>query len=279
MTEGESTAGESRDAMKHSTESKVTALITGASSGIGLALATEIAAHGHDVVLVSRRRDALEAVAGMVEGKYGVRAVVIPADLRLPDAAQNLYDAVSEQRLDIGLLVNNAGFGLGGEFIETDMQLETDMIQVNVTALTQLTKLFGRAMVRRRNGRVMNVASTAAFQPGPLMAVYYASKAYVLSFSEALAEELRETGVTVTALCPGATATAFAETAQITNTRLFSHLGVANAELVARYGYKAMMRGDRVAIPRLRDRIMVQSERIAPRSLVTRLARLAQESR
>lgn len=265
--------------MKHSNESKKTALITGASSGIGLALATEIAAHGHDVVLVSRRRDALEAVAGMVEGKYGVRAVVIPADLRLPDAAQNLYDAVSEQKLEIDLLVNNAGFGLGGEFVETNMQLETDMIQVNVTALTQLTKLFGRAMVRRRTGRVMNVASTAAFQPGPLMAVYYATKAYVLSFSEALAEELRETGVTVTALCPGATATAFAETAQITNTRLFSHLGVANAELVARYGYKAMMRGDRVAIPRLRDRIMVQSERIAPRSLVTRLARLLQESR
>ena len=125
----------------------------------------------------------------------------------------------------------------------------------------------------------MNVASTAAFQPGPMMAVYYATKAYVLSFSEAVAEELRETGVTVTALCPGATSTDFAATAQITNSRLFTHLGVANAGDVASYGYKAMMRGERVAIPRIRDRIMVQSERMAPRFLVTKLARLAQENR
>jgi short-subunit dehydrogenase len=260
-------------------KSGITALITGGSSGIGLALAREIAAHGHDVVLSARNRDALEAAAGAIEGKYGVRADVIPADLRSADAADKLYQTISNQKLDIGILVNNAGFGLGGEFLETDLQREVEMIQVNITAVTQLTKMFAAGMVRRRSGRVMNVASTAAFQPGPLMAVYYATKAYVLSFSQAVAEELRDTGVTVTALCPGATATAFAETAEISNTRLFTRLGVDDAESVAAYGYKAMMRGERIAIPRLRDRVMVQAERITPRALVTTITRRLQENR
>jgi short-subunit dehydrogenase len=262
-----------------SSKSGITALITGGSSGIGLALAREIAAHGHNVVLVARNRDALEAAAGAIEGKYGVRADVIPTDLRLPDAADKLHETIVDQKLEIGILVNNAGFGLGGEFLETDLQREVEMIQVNVTAVTQLTKLFAAGMVRRRNGRVMNVASTAAFQPGPLMAVYYATKAYVLSFSQAVAEELRNTGVTVTALCPGATATAFADTAEISNTRLFTRLGVDDAESVAAYGYRAMMRGDRVAIPRLRDKIMVQAERLAPRALLTTIVRRVQENR
>lgn len=256
-----------------------TALITGASSGIGLELAKVIASHGHDVVLVARRVDALEAAAGVIEGKHGVTATVISGDLRNPDTAQEIHDRVADLRIEISILVNNAGFGLGGEFLETDLSRELEMIQVNVAALTQLSKLFAAGMVRRRWGRIMNVASTAAFQPGPLMAVYYATKAYVLSFSEAIGEELRDTGVTVTALCPGATATEFAATAQITNTKLFSKLGVADAENVAAYGYKAMMRGDRVAIPSFRDKIMVQSERFAPRNLVTRLSRMAQENR
>jgi short-subunit dehydrogenase len=264
---------------KSSSKSGTTALITGGSSGIGLALAKEIAAHGHDIVLVARHRDSLEAAAGVIEGKYGVRADVIPADLRLADAADKIYENISNQRLEIGILVNNAGFGLGGEFLETDLQREVEMIQVNVTAVTQLTKIFAAGMVRRRNGRIMNVASTAAFQPGPLMAVYYATKAYVLSFSQAVAEELRNTGVTVTALCPGATATDFADTAEISNNRLFTRLGVADADNVARYGYKAMMRGERIAIPALRDKIMVQAERLAPRALVTRIARRLQENR
>ncbi len=263
----------------HTTETKPTALITGASRGIGLELAKQLAANGHDVVLSARGRDALEAAAGLIEGKYAVNATVIPVDLRLPDAAEHLHSEVAAQKLEIGILVNNAGFGLGGEFLETDMQREVEMIQVNITALTQLTKIFGAAMVLRRKGRIMNLASTAAFQPGPLMAVYYATKAYVLSFTEAVAEELRDTGVTLTALCPGATATDFAETAQVTSSRLFTRLGVASPEDVAAYGYKAMMRGERVAIPSFRDKIMIQSERLVPRSLVTRLARLAQENR
>src|SRR5215211_4864490 len=170
---------------KQSSNSGNVALVTGASSGIGLALAREIAANGHDVVLTARNHDALEAAAGAIEGKHGVQAHVIPLDLRSHDAAEQLYQTISNQKLDIGILVNNAGFGLGGEFLETDLQREVEMIQVNVIAVTQLTKLFAAGMVRRRGGRIMNVASTAAFQPGPLHAVYYATKAYVLSFSQA----------------------------------------------------------------------------------------------
>jgi short-subunit dehydrogenase len=264
---------------RKSPDEKSFALITGASRGIGLELAKECAKHGHDVVLVARRQDALEAAAGQIEGKYGVRAIVLPADLTDPAAPSEISAAMIEQEIVVHMLINNAGFGLGGEFLETDIEREIEMIQVNVTALTQLTKLFVRSMVKLHSGRIMNVASTAAFQPGPLMSVYYATKAYVLSFSEAIAEELRNTGVTVTALCPGATATDFAETAQISNSRLFRKLGVADAGDVARYGYKAMMRGDRVAIPGWRDKLMIQSERFAPRRLITAIARKAQESR
>ena len=264
---------------RKSPEEKPVALITGASRGIGLELAKECAKHGHDVVLVARRQDALEAAAGAIEGKYDVRATVIAADVSNADARAEIFSSLLEQKIEIGLLINNAGFGLGGEFLETDIERELEMIEVNIAAPTHLTKLFLPAMVKRRSGRIMQVASTAGFQPGPLMSVYYASKAYLLSFSQAIAEELRNTGVTVTALCPGATATDFAETAQVSNTRLFQKLGVANAEDIARYGYKAIMRGDRVAIPGWRDKIMVQSERLAPRRLVTAIARRVQESR
>lgn len=264
---------------RKSPEEKPVALITGASRGIGLELAKECAKHGHDVVLVARRQDALEAAAGAIEGKYSVRATVIAADVSNADARAEIFSSTQDQKIEIGLLINNAGFGLGGEFLETDIERELEMIQVNVAAPTHLTKLFLPAMVKRRSGRIMQVASTASFQPGPLMSVYYASKAYLLSFSQAIAEELRNTGVTVTALCPGATATDFAETAQVSNTRLFQKLGVANAEDIARYGYKAMMRGDRVAIHGWRDKLMVQSERLAPRRLVTAIARRVQESR
>ena len=258
---------------------KQTALVTGASVGIGLELAKQFAAHGHNLVLTARNRDVLEAVAGTLEGKHGIKATVITADLAEPDAPQRLFEAVMSEGISIDTLVNNAGFGLGGPFSETDIDRELDMIQVNIAALTHLTKLFLQPMVLRRSGRILNVASTAAFQPGPLMSVYYASKAYVLSFSQALDEELRKTGVTVTCLCPGATATEFAERAGVGNTRLFSLTGVANAEAVARYGYAATMRGERVALPGIKNRAHIQSLRLLPRALVTRLARKVQENR
>jgi uncharacterized protein len=256
-----------------------TALVTGGSSGIGLELAKVLARRAFDLVLVARKRDALEAAAGQLEGKFDVKAHVFAADLGLPDAPQAIFDFLRNENIGVEALVNNAGFGVGGEFSETELQRELDMIQVNIVALTHLTKLFLPAMIKRRSGRVLNVASTAAFQPGPLMAVYRATKAYVLSFSEALAEELRNSGVTVTALCPGPTHTDFAETAQLRSSRLFNAFGIAEASDVASFGVEAMMHGKRVAIPGIRNKILTQANRITPRALSVKLARIAQETR
>src|SRR3954452_8342803 len=256
-----------------------TALVTGASSGIGLELAKVLARHGYDLVLVARKRDALEAVAGQIEGKYDVRAHVFAADLRRPEAPQAISDFLHNEAIPITVLINNAGFGLGGEFADTEFSRELEMIQVNIAALTHLTKLFLPAMIKAKSGRVLNVASTAAFQPGPLMAVYYATKAYVLSFSQALAEELRNAGVTVTALCPGPTRTEFAAEAQVGNSRLFTAFGIAEAGDVAEYGVSAMLHGRRVAIPGIKNKIVAQANRFAPRALTAKVARLAQEAR
>jgi short-subunit dehydrogenase len=191
-------------------EGRKTALVTGASSGIGLDLAKRFAAEGYDVALVARSEGKLKEVAAALEAEHKVRAHVVTADLAKAGAADALVAALDARGIDVDVLVNNAGYASYGAFAETDLADELAMIQVNVVVLTHLTKLLVRKMVAKRSGRVLNVASTAAFQPGPLMAVYYATKAYVLSFSEAIAEELRDTGVTVTALCPGPTRTAFA---------------------------------------------------------------------
>ena len=256
-----------------------TALVTGGSGGIGLELAKVLARSGYDIVLVARKRDTLEAAAGQLEGKFKITAHVFAADLRRQEAPQAIFDFLRNENIPIEILVNNAGFGLGGEFSETDLDRELEMIQVNIAALTQLTKLFLPAMIKRKSGKILNVASTAAFQPGPLMSVYYASKAYVLSFSEALAEELRDSGVTVTALCPGPTKTEFAATAQVGHSRLFTLFGVAAATSVAEFGYQAMMQGKRVAIPGARNKLVAASHRFFPRDLVTKVARIAQEKR
>jgi uncharacterized protein len=256
-----------------------TALVTGGSGGIGLELAKVLARNGFDLVLVARKRDTLEAAAGQLEGKFDIRAHVFAADLRRREAPQEIFDFLQNENIPIEVLVNNAGFGLGGEFSETAVERELEMIQVNIVALTHLTKLFLAPMIKRKSGRVLNVASTAAFQPGPLMAVYYATKAYVLSFSEALSEELRNTEVTVTALCPGPTHTDFADTAEMGSSRLFNTFGIADAADVAKYGYDAMMSGKRLAIPGIKNKILAQANRLAPRSLSAKIARIAQESR
>src|SRR5436305_3739957 len=256
-----------------------TALVTGGSGGIGLEIGKALARREFDLVLVARNRDALEAAAGQIEGQHTVRVHVFAADLRRREAPEAISDFLRNENIPIEMLVNNAGFGLGGEFAETELTRELEMIQVNIAALTQLTKLFLPAMIKRRSGKILNVASTAAFQPGPLMSVYYASKAYVLSFSEALAEELRDSGVTVTALCPGPTKTDFATTAKVGHSRLFTLFGVADAASVAECGYQAMMQGKRVRIPGARNKVVAASHRFLPRDLVTTVARLAQEKR
>jgi len=252
-----------------------TALITGASSGIGADLARLFARDGYDLVLVARREEKLRELAK----ELGVTSTVIVADLARPDAAQEIANALVEKSINIDVLVNNAGLGLAGPFMANDFAKDLQMIQVNIVALTQLTKLLLPGMVSRRQGRILNVASTAAFQPGPLMAVYYATKAYVLSFSEAIAEELRGTGVTVTALCPGPTATGFGSVAGMEQTRLFTLMKPMSSAEVAKIGYEAMKRGRRVVVTGMMNRLLVQSIRISPRRMVTTIVRKLQESR
>jgi hypothetical protein len=256
-----------------------TALVTGGSGGIGLEIAKVLARREFDLALVARTRDALEAAAGQIEGKYAVKVHVFAADLRRREAPEEIFDFLRNESVPIHTLVNNAGFGLGGEFAETEITRELEMIQVNIAALTHLTKLFLPPMIKAKAGHILNVASTAAFQPGPLMAVYYASKAYVLSFSEALAEELRNSGVTVTALCPGPTRTEFASEAHVTESRLFTLFGIASPASVAEYGVTAMLQGRRVAVPGLRNKIVAQANRFSPRALTAKVSRLAQETR
>ena len=197
-------------------------MITGASSGIGLDLAWILAEQSYDLVLVARRLHILERVASEISAKHRVSVTPLQYDLRNPAAPRALYDSLTSNNVVVDVLINNAGIGLSGRFDQVDEHISLETIALNVTALTALTQLFLPPMVQRNRGRVMNVASTAAFQPGPLMAVYYATKAYVLSFTEAIADELRDSGVTLTALCPGPTRTEFAEIAKMTNSKLFS---------------------------------------------------------
>src|SRR5258708_1666497 len=258
---------------------KETALITGASSGIGLDLTRLFARDGWDVVLVARSKETLRTIAAELTSAHGIAAHVIVADLARPDAAADIVKMLTDSGLTIDALVNNAGLGLTGPFVETDLRGELEMIKVNVVALTHLTKLLLPGMVARKRGRILNVASTASFQPGPLMAVYYATKAYVLSFSEALAEELRHTGVTVTALCPGPTTTGFVAASGVGPSRLFTLMKPSSSAAVARTGYEAMKRGRRVVVHGLRNKLLVQSVRTSPRRLVTFIVRKLQEKR
>lgn len=253
------------------------ALVTGASNGIGADLARVLAQHGHDVVLVARTQSKLEALGQELSSRYGVRAEPLAVDLADPGAAGRVRDALRERALAIDLLVNNAGIGLHGTFAENDPEAQLRLLQLNVVALTALTRLLLPDMIARRSGRILNVASTAAFVPGPLMAIYYASKAYVLSLSVALENELAGTGVRVTALCPGPTRTGFSEAAGITRVRLFRAGGVMEAMEVARVGYAGLEAGKSIVVPGLRNRLIAGSSGLAPRSLTARIARALQE--
>ena len=257
-----------------------TALITGASTGIGYELSKCFAADRHNLILIARQEAKLRHVAAELSGQFGVSAKVIVADLAKSDAPQKIADEIRTASLQVDYLVNNAGFGLGGKFSETDLAAELEMMQVNMVALVHLSKLFLPAMVARGSGKIMNVASTAAFQPGPLMAVYYATKAFVLSFTEAIANELAGTGVTVTALCPGPTHSEFQQRAHIENTRLVKgkFMGMMTSEAVAQIGYRGLMQGKRLVIPGLINKIGVQSIRLSPRRVATQIARMLQES-
>ena len=257
---------------------KMTALITGASGGIGLELARLFAADGHDLVLVARSAGKLSSLADELKGRHNVRARVLPADLARPEAPREIYEELRRDGVNVDALVNNAGVGSYGLFAETDSKAELDLLQINVVALTHLTKLFLPALIARRRGYVMNVASTAAFQPGPLMAVYYASKAYVLHFSEALSNETEGTGVVVSALCPGPTETGFVEAAGMEESKLFDR-GPMNAREVAEVGYRGMLAGKRIVIPGLRNALVAHAVGFMPRGMVTKVVRGIQERR
>lgn len=254
-----------------------TALITGASNGIGLELAKVHAAKGDNLVLVARNRSKLNELKADLEQQFNINVYTIGKDLSVPNAAQEVYDETTQQKIQVDYLINNAGFGDFGLFVEGDWNKELQMINLNITTLTHFTKLYLQDMVKRSSGKIMNVASTAAFQSGPTMAVYYATKAYVLSFSEAVDNEVREKGVTVTTLCPGATESGFQAVAAMEESALVKGRKLPTSKEVAEYGYKAMMNGKTVAIHGFMNYIMANSVRFLPRALVVMVTRKIQD--
>jgi short-subunit dehydrogenase len=254
-------------------------LITGASSGIGLELAKICARHKQNLILVARSKPALDLVANELRETCSVKVEVFPMDLSQEASPTLLFDQLLAMHLMINVLINNAGFGDHGRFVQSDWTRQKEMIQVNVMALTQLTHLFLPRMIANQNGKILNVASVAAFQPGPLMSVYYATKAFVLSFSEALAEELIDSGVTVTALCPGPTASGFQKVANMSDLPALTFLKIPTSQQVAEFGFEAMKSGQSVAIHGAINQLVVQSLRITPRKLIVKLVHRLQEKR
>ncbi len=248
-----------------------TVLITGASSGIGRELAVCFARDGSNLVLTARRLDRLEEHSRRLTESFGISCTVIPADLGAPEGAQQLFDECRRRGLEIDVLVNNAGFGLNDAFLAADLERQLRMIQVNVVSLVKLSHLFLAEMTARGRGGVLNVASTAAFQPGPFMAVYYATKAFVLSFSEALAAELSRSSVKVCCFAPGPVETEFMETAGLRRRGALRLMSIMSAERAARLAYRGFRRGKVLTVPGLLNRFGVFAVRLMPRSVIRRL--------
>lgn len=244
--------------------SRGTALVTGASAGIGLELCKLLAADGYDLILVARREDVLRRLAGELGARHGIQARVIAVDLSAPEAADRVFRDAEGGSTTPDILVNNAGFGALGPYLDADPAEELGMVRVNMSVPTRLTRLFLDGMIARGSGRILNVASTAAYQPGPLMSVYYATKSYLLSYSQALWEELRGLGVTVTCLCPGPTLTEFQKRARMEDVPMFKGPWVEDAATVARNGYRGMMRGKRVVISGFMNRMGALAVRFMP---------------
>jgi short-subunit dehydrogenase len=245
-----------------------TALITGASSGIGKALAENFAKDGYDVILAARSARKMEAHAADLQNRYGVKTIVIAADLESAEGTEQLHADIKSRGIMLSALANNAGYGLFGEFKDAILDSQLSMMRLNMNTVVSLTGLFLPDILATK-GKIMNTASTASFQPGPYLAVYSATKAFVLSFSEALAAELEGTGVTVTALCPGPTASGFVDKANMNNSGMVKNKNLPSSEEVAAAGYRAMQRGRRVYIHGFMNRVMAQSVRFTPRRLVT----------
>ncbi len=255
-----------------------TALITGASYGIGYELARLFANDGINLVLTARSSDKLETAKESLRQEYAIEVETFPGDLSEAQTIDNLYHEIEQKGLAIDYLVNNAGLGSVGAFSELSWEKEATMIDLNIRALTHLTKLFLPGMIARNRGRILNVASTAAFQPGPLMSVYYATKHYVLAFSEGLDEELNKEPVTVTTLCPGPVKTGFQDNAEMGNIRLFRLPGVKTPDQVALYGYTHMQKGKRLAIPGFNNKFTAFMTRFLPRSWAMKVAKSLHQS-
>ena len=259
---------------------KRTVLITGASKGIGRALAELFAKEGYNLILVARSKQLLDEIKIKLEAQYDTNVEVVIKDLSQDNAAECIYREISLKNINVDILVNNAGFGDFGEFHNSNWDKQRMMVQVNVLSLMNMTRLFIKPMIERGYGKILNVASIAAFQPGgPLMAVYYATKAFVLSFSEALSKELEGTGVTVTALCPGPTKTDFEQAASMTDSRLFNTLKVAAAEEVAIHAYKGLLKGKPVVVHGFINKLLVFGIRFVPRNIVRRVVYIIQNKK
>ncbi|MFZ0076104.1 MAG: SDR family oxidoreductase [Exiguobacterium undae] len=253
-----------------------TVLITGVSGGIGKELADRFARDGYEMVLVARSKAKILELATYYQMTYGVGVTVIAKDVAAPGVPQEIFDELRQKKIQVDYLINNAGFGLFGPFTETDLEEETNMIDVNIKALTIMTKLFLPGMVKRNQGGVMNVSSMVGFFPGPLMSVYHVTKAYVLSFTEALENEVSGTNVTVTALCPGLTATGFADRASMEKSNMLQGK-VMEAGEVADIGYRGFLKGETLIIPGTQNRIFSFVPRFLPRKQITRIIRKMQD--
>ncbi len=254
-------------------------MITGASNGIGYELALIHAKAGDNLVLAARSENKLQEMKKQLEQDHGISVDILAIDLSNPASAEQLYAFTREKEIFVDYLVNNAGFGDFGFFHEADWKKTNAMIQLNITVLTRLTQLYLQDMVKARKGKIMNVASTAAFQPGPTMAVYYATKAFVLHFSEAIGNEVKPYGITVTALCPGATESGFQAAASMENSKLVKDRKLPSSREVAMYAHKAMMKGKAVAIHGFMNALMANAVRFFPRSWTVKIARKVQDAK
>jgi uncharacterized protein len=259
----------------HNLKYKKTALVTGAASGLGFEFSLLLAKDSYNLILVDIDATKLEYAKKRIQKTYDTNVQILVKDLSKANIAQEIFEHVEEIPIDI--LINNAGFGLFGAFSDTKWQRESEMLNLHINTTTQLTKLILKGMVDRSNGKILNISSLAAFLPGPLMAIYYASKAYILSFSEAIANELKGTGVTVTALCPGQTKTSFQEVVSSTSCKNKKAFNMACPIEVAKYGYAAMLKGKTVAIPGRFNKFLATLSRFVPRKMTTSIVRKIQE--
>jgi len=252
-----------------------TALITGAASGLGFEFSNLLAKDSYDLYLVDIDQKLLDKTKIHLQELYNIEVELICKDLSCVDASEQVFQHVNSTPIDV--LINNAGFGLFGSFIDTNWERECDMLNLHVMTTTQMTKLFLKGMVKRQSGKILNISSLAAFEPGPLMSIYYASKAYILSFSEAIANELKGTGVTLTTLCPGPTKTRFQDVVSNSSSKNKIKINLASAEKVAKIGYKAMLDGKEIVIPGLLNKVLAFLPRLIPRNKVTSIVRKIQE--